>query len=64
MNRLVWDARRRPGIFRGMLFQDVPHGVGHMTYNKTGEVYQGFWNKGNWHGEGQVELKNGDVYQG
>ena len=64
VNREVCDARGRPGIFRGMLLQEIPHGVGHMTYHKSEEVYQGFWDMGHWQGEGQMELKNGDVYQG
>lgn len=39
------------------------HGIGRMTYAKTGE-YNGFWENGKRHGEGVFKYTNGDVYSG
>ena len=39
------------------------HGIGRMTYAKTGE-YNGFWENGKRHGKGVFKYTNGDVYSG
>jgi hypothetical protein len=41
-----------------------PHGKGQITWEYTGDIYDGEWRHGNQHGHGRIKYATGDVFEG
>ena len=61
------------GMYKGIVQNGLPHGVGTMIYdnnnnnnngNNDKKEYEGFWQDGIPHGYGRMKYINGDFYQG
>eukprot|EP00980_Cylindrotheca_fusiformis_P004213 scaffold913_cov71-Cylindrotheca_fusiformis.AAC.6 len=64
---LILDGQGQEGMYKGMLEEHLPQGVGTMTYQQHPQCileYEGFWNKGMKHGFGRVTYMTGDTYHG
>lgn len=48
----------------GQFENDRHHGHGVLTYEQTGDFYDGAWVEGNIEGEGKFSFSNGDVFEG
>lgn len=63
----VIDGQGRKGMYKGILQDYLPQGVGTITYQQHPECileYEGFWVTGMKHGFGRVRYMTGDSYQG
>jgi hypothetical protein len=63
----VIDGQGREGLYKGILQDNLPQGVGTMSYKQHPELileYEGFWQEGIKHGFGRVAYMTGDSYQG
>jgi len=63
----VIDGQGREGLYRGIMQDNLPQGVGTMSYSQHPEFileYEGFWQLGMKHGFGRVTYMTGDSYQG
>ncbi|KAL3938987.1 MAG: hypothetical protein SGBAC_006200 [Bacillariaceae sp.] len=61
------DGQGREGLYKGIMQDNLPEGVGTMKYQHHPELmmeYEGFWVQGMKHGFGRVLYMNGDSYQG
>jgi hypothetical protein len=69
----IVDALGRAGMYRGILQDGLPQGVGTMVYHQHDDQhphahgiqqYEGFWEHGIPHGFGRLFMENGDTYEG
>ena len=50
-------------LYEGAVFADIPHGYGEAEY-KNGDVYKGYWNRGQRSGQGILLYENGSEWTG
>lgn len=50
--------------YEGHIREGKPHGYGTMNWLNTGEVYEGYWENGIMHGEGNLKMEDLSVYFG
>jgi hypothetical protein len=72
----IVDALGHAGMYRGILQDGLPQGVGTMVYQANNnqndpshyhhgiQEYEGFWEQGRTHGFGRLKMENGDAYEG
>lgn len=63
----VIDGQGREGLYKGMMQDYLPQGVGTIKYKQHPDFhleYEGFWAKGMKHGFGRLTYMMGDSYQG
>ncbi len=57
------DDDGRHWKFEGQIFDELPEGGGHMTWD-NGDSYEGDFHVGLRHGNGVLTFKNGTIYKG
>ena len=55
-----WRILKDGTLYEGEVFADIPHGYGKAEY-KNGDVYKGYWNRGQRSGQGVLIYNNGSV---
>jgi hypothetical protein len=63
----VVDGQGREGMYKGIMQDNLPQGVGTIKYQQHPDFmleYEGFWVQGMKHGFGRVTYMTGDSYQG